>query len=192
MKAIPEDDIIRQLQEPQTQRKAFEQVVNQFGQALYWQIRRMVGSHDDADDVLQNTFVKAWLHISSFRGDAKLSTWLHKIAYNETLTFLARQPDTVSIDDDTGRGGDDDDASALTLADTLQSDPDFDGDRTEALLQAAIAALPAKQKAVFTMKYYDEMKYEDMAQVTGTSVGALKASYHIAAKKIEDFVRRQQ
>lgn len=190
MKAVPEEHIIRQLQDPRTQRKAFEQVVNQFGQSLYWQIRRMVGSHDDADDVLQNTFVKVWLHLASFRGDAKLSTWLHKIAYNETLTFLSRQPDTVSIDDDTGRGGADDDSSALTLADTLQSASDFDGDRTEALLQAAIAALPAKQKAVFTMKYYDEMKYEDMAQVTGTSVGALKASYHIASKKIEDFVRR--
>lgn len=191
MKAIPEDDIIRQLQDPLTRRKAFEQVVSRFGQSLYWQIRRMVGSHDDADDVLQNTFVKAWLHIESFRGESRLSTWLHKIAYNETLTFLARQPLTVSIDQEAD-AADSDDSTALTLADTLQSDPDFDGDRTEALLQAAIASLPAKQKAVFTMKYYDDMKYEEMAQVTGTSVGGLKASYHIAVKKIEDFLARQQ
>lgn len=189
--AFDEDSIVAQLHDSRTQRTAFEKVVRQYGQSLYWQIRRMVTAHEDADDVLQNTFVKAWVNIGTFRGESKLSTWLRRIAYNETLTFLSKQTQTVSLDMD-NNDETDDDSGTLTLANTLQSDAYFDGDRAEALLQAAIAMLPAKQKAVFNMKYYEEMKYEDMAEVTGTSVGALKASYHLAVKKIEDFMHRQE
>ncbi len=186
MKQVNEAELISRLRDPQTQRRAFEDVVNLYGQSLYWQIRRMVTYHDDADDVLQNTFVKAWSSLQTFRGDSKLQTWLFRIAYNEALTFLSHQHETVSLDT-SPLGDDDDEGNTLTLANTLQSDPYFDGDETEALLQAAIASLPAKQRAVFTMKYFQEMKYEDMSDITGTSVGALKASYHLAVKKIEDF-----
>lgn len=174
-----ESEIVSQLQNPDTQRKAFEAIVNQFGRTLYWQIRRMVIEHDDADDILQNTFIKAWTNIGSFKGNSKVSTWLYKIAYNESLTFLAHKRESISIEQsDTG------------LAERLESDPYFDGDETQVLLQKAIATLPDKQKAVFNMKYFQEMKYEDMSQIFGTSVGALKASYHLAVKKIEDFFSR--
>jgi len=191
MKTFDEAHAVAQLQDPRTRRAAFAQVVGQFGQSLYWQIRRMVTYHDDADDILQNTFIKAWTNIESFRGESKLNTWLHKIAYNETLTFLSRRSPTLSLDtnNDEGRG---DDSSTLTLADSLQGDSYFDGDKAEALLQAAIATLPPKQRAVFNMKYYEDMKYEEISRVTGTSVGALKASFHLAAKKIEEFVRRNE
>ena len=171
-----EKEIIKQLQNPTTQSKAFEAVVNEFSQSLYWQIRHLVTFHDDADDVLQNTFIKAWTNIGSFRGDSKLSTWLYKIAYHESLTFLEHKRTTVSIDDlDAG------------VANQLEGDPYFDGDDTEKMLQQALETLPAKQKAVFTMKYFEEKKYEEIAEITGTSVGALKASYHIAVEKISNF-----
>lgn len=185
MKQLDEQHIIKQIHNPDTVRAAFTQIVDAYGQTLYWQIRRMVQSHDDADDILQNTFIKAWSNIQSFRGDSKLATWLHRIAYNETITFINNQRSTVSLDESLKATDDDD--SALTLANTLQSDPYFDGDATEAQLQAAIASLPEKQRAVFIMKYYQEMRYEDIAAITSTTVGALKASYHIAVKKIEDF-----
>lgn len=192
METTNEQDIISQLRNPSQRRAAFAKVVSQYSQPLYWQIRRMVTWHDDADDVLQNTFLKAWMGIENFRGEARLSTWLHRIAYNETLTFLSRQHETISLDTSIGDDNETDDDATLTLAGTLESDPYFDGDEAEALLQAAVASLPAKQRAVFTMKYFDEMKYEDMAEVTGTSVGGLKASYHLAVKKIEDFFHRRE
>ena len=176
-----EKDITTRLCDPSTRRKAFEDMVNTFSSRLYWQIRRMVTYHDDADDVLQNTFIKAWNGIENFRGDSKLSTWLYKIAYNETLTFLSKQHDTVSIDGTT----DFDEENSTNIL-------NFDGDRTMQLLQAAIAGLPAKQRSVFTMKYFEDMKYEEMSDVTGTSVGALKASYHLAVKKIEEFINNQE
>ena len=192
METSNEQEIIRELRNPSQRRAAFAKVVSTYSQPLYWQIRRMVTWHDDADDVLQNTFLKAWMGIDNFRGESRLSTWLHRIAYNETLTFLSRQHETISLDTAIGDDNDVDDDASLTLAGTLESDPYFDGDEAEALLQAAVASLPAKQRAVFTMKYFDEMKYEDIAEVTGTSVGALKASYHLAVKKIEDFFHRRE
>lgn len=177
MKGIDEHTIIRQLQDESTRNAAFTTLVNTFKEPLYWQIRRMVMSHDDTDDILQNTFIKAWNGIASFRGDSKLSTWLYRIATNETLNFLERQRHTsVSLDEEESH-----------LADTLQSDPYFDGDETQLQLQQAIDRLPAKQRQVFTLKYYQEMKYEDMSDILDTSVGALKASYHHAVKKICDF-----
>ena len=177
MKDLDEKDIVRRLQDDDTRNAAFTDIVNAYKESLYWQIRRMVLNHDDADDILQNTFIKAWNGIATFRGESKLGTWLYRIATNETLNFLERQRHTTSSLDA-------DDGYAASL---LQSDPYFDGDQTQLQLQQAIEQLPAKQRQVFTLKYYDEMKYEDMSLVLGTSVGALKASYHHAVRKICDF-----
>lgn len=152
-------------------------MIHEYQEVLYWQIRRLVISHDDADDVLQNTFLKAWMALDDFRADSKISTWLFRIAINESLSFLEkkkRSTDLISGTDD-------------FLANQLQADSYFDGDETQRLLQKAIAQLPDKQKAVFNLKYFQEMKYEDMSQVLNTSIGALKASYHHAVKKISDF-----
>ena len=151
-----------------------------YSQPLYLQIRRLVQWHDDADDVLQNTFMKAWSAIASFRGESRLSTWLYRIALNEALTFLTRTKTADSLDDA------DDSATR-----SLQSDPYFDGDELQARLQEAISLLPPKQRVVFNMKYFDEMKYEEMSDILGTSVGALKASYHLAVKKIEAYFREK-
>ena len=175
MSSFNEQDIVNRLRQPDQREQAFTLLVDQYKEQLYWQIRRMVLSHDDTDDILQNTFIKAWTGLDSFRGEARLSTWLFRIANNETLNFLSRQRQTTSIDDE------------AAVAARLQSDPYFDGDETEAQLQAAIATLPEKQRQVFNLKYFDEMKYEDMSELLGTSIGALKASYHHAVKKVSDF-----
>lgn len=181
MQQYIEEEIVKQLRDPAQQRDAFAQVVNFYGEKLYWQIRKMVLSHDDANDLLQNTFLKAWTNIDYFRGEAKLSTWLYKIAVNECLTFLSRQraQNNVSIDD-----------TDVFLLERLKGDDYFDGDAAQMKLQEAILTLPEKQRAVFNMKYFDEMKYEEMSEIFGTSVGALKASYHHAVKKVEEFLTK--
>ena len=171
-----EEETLKRLQDPATQNKAFEEIVNHYSQPLYWQIRRLVIDHDDADDVLQNTFIKAWTNISAFRGESKLSTWLYKIAYNESLTFLNHKKEQMSLDEE-----------GSMVTETLESDTYIDGDETQLMLEKAIQQLPDKQRAVFNMKYFEEMKYEDISKITGTSVGALKASFHIAVKKIEEY-----
>ena len=177
MSQYDEKTILQQLQDDSTRAAAFTMMVDQYKEQLYWQIRRIVLVHDDADDILQNTFIKAWMGLDSFRNESKISTWLYRIATNETLNFLERQRrNTVNLED-----------QEITLANTLQSDPYFDGDETQIQLQKAIESLPAKQRQVFTLKYYQEMKYEEMSEILGTSVGALKASYHHAVKKITDF-----
>ena len=170
--------IITQLHSPDTVNAAFAKVMEHYTQLLYWQIRRMVIDHDDANDVLQNTFIKAWTNIHNFRGDAKLSTWLYKIAVNESITFINKKKaqNNISLDDD-----------ATFLTNSLEADKYFDGDQAQIKLQKAIATLPDKQRLVFNMRYYDDMKYEDISEILGTSVGALKASYHHAVKKIESF-----
>lgn len=180
MNRIDEKEIIYRLQDPSTQRKAFEEVVRAYGEQLYWQIRRMVFSHDDANDLLQNTFMKAWDNLDCFRGEARLSTWLYRIALNECLTFLKKEESQahVSIDD-----------PEADIAHKLESDPYFSGNRTQILFQQALATLPEKQRIVFNLKYFQEMTYEEIADITGTSTGALKASYHHAVKKIENFLR---
>ncbi len=166
------------LQDEETRKAGFEMIVREYSEQLYWQIRRMVLSHDDANDILQNTFVKAWVNIDYFRADAKLSTWLYRIALNECLTFLNKQRATsvVAIDD-----------PEATVVQKLESDPYFSGDEVQLLLQKALTSLPEKQRMVFNLKYYQEMKYEEISEILGTSVGALKASYHHAVKKIERY-----
>lgn len=145
---------------------------------LYRQIRRMVQSHEDANDLLQNTFLKAWQNIDNFRGDAKLSTWLYKIAVNESLTHLEKERKRL------GLSLDDEESHVVNL---IEADTDIDGDELAQQLRKVIASLPEKQRLVFNMRYYDDMKYEQMSEILGTSVGALKASYHLAVKKIEQF-----
>ena len=181
MNTYNEEEVIVRLQDPKTQRTAFGEVVKAYSEQLYWQIRRMVLSHDDANDLLQNTFVKAWSNLHYFRGEAKLSTWLYRIALNECLNFLNKQraQNQLSIDE----------AEAAAL-NKLESDPYFDGDQTQLLFEKAIQKLPEKQRMVFNLKYFQEMKYEEISEILGTSVGALKASYHNAVKKIEDFLNQ--
>lgn len=179
MNSYSEREVLALLQEESTQKKGFEMIVAEYSEQLYWQIRRMVLSHDDANDILQNTFIKAWINIDYFRAEAKLSTWLYRIALNECLTFLNKQraTNTVDIDD-----------PEVMVDQKLESDPYFSGDHIELLLQKALLSLPEKQRLVFNLKYYQEMKYEEMSNILGTSVGALKASYHHAVKKIEKFL----
>lgn len=175
-------DLEERLRDPSRAREAFGEAIRAYTEPLYWQIRRLVDNHDDANDLLQNTFMKAWQSLENFRGDARLSTWLHKIAINESLTFLEREKrrQTFSLDDPESS------ASARIEADTM-----IDGDALALKLRKAVAMLPEKQRLVFNMRYFDEMKYEDISEIVGTSVGALKASYHHAVKKIEDFLREE-
>ncbi len=177
-----EDEIKQLLQSPSTAERGFSMAVRKYSEQLYWQIRRMVTNHDDANDVLQNTFMKAWVNIGSFRGDSMLSTWMYRIAVNECLAFLnKRKSDNVSLDDE-------DCYEVLSL----ESDDYFDGDEAQELLQNAVNSLPPKQRIVFTMKYFEERKYEEMSEILETSVGALKASFHHAVKKIEGFIEEHE
>ncbi|MFV0539100.1 MAG: RNA polymerase sigma factor [Dysgonomonas sp.] len=174
-----ENKLIAELADPKMQQAAFSELVKEFSEPLYWQIRKIVLSHDDANDVLQNTFIKIWTSIENFRGDSKLSTWLYRIAINEAITFLNKQKtaNNISIDD-----------ADTYLVSRLEGDEYFDGDEAQLKLQKAILTLPEKQRIVFNLKYFDEMKYEEMSEILETSVGALKASYHHAVKKIEEFL----
>ena len=175
-----EKEIIALLQDSARQREAFECIVKEYSEQLYWQIRRMVLSHDDANDLLQNTFIKAWTNIDYFRGDAKISTWLYRIALNECLTFMSKQRATtqLSIED-----------VQAEMLEKMETDPYFDGDETQKIFLKAVHALPEKQQMVFNLKYFKEMKYEEISEILGTSIGALKASYHHAIKKIEHFLK---
>ena len=174
-----EKEVIALLQEPGREREAFGMIVRQYSEQLYWQIRRMVLTHEDANDILQNTFIKAWTNIEYFRGEAKMSTWLYRIAFNESLTFLNKQRanNHLSIDD-----------ADAEMLNRLETDNYFDGDTIQKLFLKAILALPEKQRIIFNIKYFKEMKYEEISEIMGTSVGALKASYHHAVKKIHAFL----
>jgi RNA polymerase sigma-70 factor (ECF subfamily) len=174
-----DNEILALFREPATKEKAFNMLVKKFQERLYWHIRRMVVDHDDANDVMQNVFIRVWNALANFREDAQLYTWLYRIATNECLTFLEQQKKkaTISINDlESG------------LSNKIRADKDFDSNKLEWKLQLAIQQLPDKQRVVFTLRYYDEMPYEEMSQVLETSAGALKASYHHAVKKIEDFI----
>lgn len=172
-----ERELVKRLKNPATAREAFNTLMRLYGESIYWQIRKLVVNHDDANDILQNTFLKAWNNIDNFRGDARLTTWLYKIAVNESINHLNRERSRRNINADS--------ESAEFLTERLEADPYFDGNDVQLRLQKAIAALPDKQRLVFNMRYFDEMKYEKMSEILGTSVGALKASYHHAVKKIE-------
>lgn len=186
MQLSDEQHLINELKAPETRRAAFNRLVKEYSPLMYAQIRRMVNGHEDADDILQNALVKVWGGLDKFRGDARLATWLYRIAYNETVTYMSTGHAVLSIDAPLNNARDPEEEK-LTVASRLMADPYFDGDETEAQLQEAIATLPPKQRAVFNMKYYDDMKYEDMSLVLETSVGALKASFHHAVKKITAF-----
>lgn len=182
MSPLDESEVIRLLASPEGRQEVFPVIVDQYSQPLYWKIRSIVLAHDDADDVLQNTFLKAWKSLPAFQGKARLSTWLYRIAINESLDFLRHQKTATLASAD----------ADLAVANRLLADEYFDGDRSQALLQEAIATLPDVQRTVFTLRYYDEMKYSEMSEVLGTSEGSLKASYHIAVQKITDYVKRHE
>ncbi len=166
------------LQNPDTRRAAFSRLVSAYQEQLYWQIRKLVINHDDTSDVLQNTFLKIWQNLDSFRGDSKLSTWMYTIAHNEAISFLTKMQAEreVTLDDPEGY-----------MQNQIEGDKYFDGDETQKHLLEAIATLPARQRQVFNMRYYDEMPYEEISSILGTSVGALKASYHFAVERISAY-----
>jgi len=172
--------IISKFADERTREEAFGHLLKKYQQKIYWIVRRMVISHDDADDVVQDVFVKVWRNLGKFREDAQLYTWLYRVATNECITFLnkKKQRQGISLDDE-GSGG--------YLADTLAAGSYFSGDAAQMKLQQAILTLPEKQRLVFNMKYFEGLKYEEMSAILGTSIGALKASYHLAVKKIERF-----
>ncbi|MBC8034569.1 MAG: sigma-70 family RNA polymerase sigma factor [Chitinophagaceae bacterium] len=172
-------DLLLQFHDPKTKEAGYTAIIRKYQEKLYWHIRRMVVDHDDANDVLQNTFIKVWKGLDHFREDAQLYTWLYRIATNECLSFLEQKKKKSSVS-----FGDVESA----LSNTIKADKHFDPQKLEWKLQLAIQKLPDKQRVVFSLRYYDEMPYEEMSRVLDTSEGALKASYHHAVKKIEDFI----
>lgn len=171
---------ITQLQNPSTKEVAFKELLSLYKERLYWHIRKIVISHDDADDVLQNTFIKVFKNIHTFRKDSKLYSWMYRIATNEAITFINKRAKEKNVDISEHQ---------QQLVSSLDSDHWFSGDEITLILQKAITTLPQKQQLVFNMKYFEEMKYSQISDILGTSIGALKASYHIAAKKIEQFIK---
>ena len=178
---IAEETLVHQLKRTDTQAKAFEVLIDTYKERLYWHIRRIVLNHDDADDVLQNTFVKVFRNIDSFKGDSKLYSWIYRIATNESLSFLKAKSKKLGIHNT---------ELYERMANNLQADVYFEGDEIQLKLQKAIATLPEKQKLVFNMRYFEELKYEEISKILETSVGGLKASYHLAFKKIERFLKK--
>ena len=172
-------EIIERIKVPGDEEIAFNQLVSKYQERLYWHIRKIVIDHEDCDDVLQNTMIKVWRSMSDFRADSSLYTWLYRIATNEALSFLKQKKRRTFAPWEEVEN---------KMSETLESDPWFNGNDIQLKLQQAILKLPEKQRLVFNMKYFDGMKYEDMAEVLGTSVGALKASYHHAVKKIENML----
>ena len=176
----PDDkELLFQFREPATKERAFTAIIKKYQEKLYWHVRRLVVDHDDANDVLQNMFIKVWNALEKFREDSQLYTWLYRIATNECLTFLEQQKKRSSVSLNDVENG---------LSNKLKSDTGFDANKHEWKLQLGIQKLPEKQRLVFNLRYYDEMPYEEMSRVLETSEGALKASYHHAAKKIEEFI----
>jgi len=174
-----EQEFIRRLLDPKTQEQAFRQLVAEYRRPLYRHIRNMVLDHDDTDDILQNVFIKVFRHLDGFKGESKLFSWMYRIATNEAISFLKQKA---------RRGGQTNLELQARLVENLRTDTWFDGDQAKLKLQEAVSLLPQKQQLVFKMRYFEEIKYEEMSEILGTSVGALKASYHHAVKKIEDFM----
>jgi RNA polymerase sigma factor (sigma-70 family) len=178
--AASDTELLIQFREPATKERAYTAIIKKYQEKLYWHIRRMVVDHDDANDVLQNVFIRVWKGLENFREDSQLYTWLYRIGTNECLTFLEQQKKrtTVSLSDvESG------------LSNKIKADQNFDANKLEWKLQLGIQQLPEKQRVVFSLRYYDEMPYEEMSRVLETSEGALKASYHHAVKKIEDYIK---
>ena len=178
-KFLDDKELLLLFRETVTKEKAFTQIIKKYQEKLYWHIRRMVIEHEDANDVLQNMFIKVWKGLDNFREDSQLFTWLYRIATNECLTFIEQQKKRTSVSISNEESG---------LSNRLKADKDFDANKIEWKLQLAMQQLPDKQRTVFNLRYYDEMPYEEMSRVLETSEGALKASYHHAVKKIEDFI----
>jgi len=176
---IEETQLIVELKDPLTQQQAFTTLMSLYKERLYWHIRKMVISHDDADDVLQNTFIKVYRNINNFKAESKIYSWMYRIATNESISFINKRAKQQGIDVNDLQ---------YKMVEKLEADVYFDGDHIQLELQKAIAKLPQKQQLVFNMKYFDNMKYQDISEVLETSVGALKASYHHAVKKIEKFL----
>jgi len=172
---------IAQLINPKTQNEAFKKQMYEYQKPLYYHIRNIVLNHDDADDVLQNTFIKVFSNIQNFKGESKLFSWIYRIATNESLTFIEQRARKQGISNE---------ELQQKSINKLESDVYFEGDIIQLKLQKAIASLPEKQQLVFKMKYFEEMKYENMSEILDTSVGALKASYHHAVKKIEEYLKK--
>lgn len=180
---MSDEEILSLMQEQRTQEQGFRLLMQQYQERLYWHIRRMVIEHEDANDVLQNCLVKAFRGIQQFEGKSSLFTWLYRIATNESLTFLSQKKrrTTNSIDDED-----------TNLGNRLHADEFFDGDALQIRLKKALNLLPEKQRIVFNLRYYEEMSYQDMSEVLSTSVGALKASFHHAVKKIETYFKEHE
>ena len=173
-------ELLIQFRKPETKESAYTTLIRKYQEKLYWHIRRMVVDHDDANDVLQNVFIRVWNGLENFREDAQLYTWLYRIATNESLTFLEGQKKRAAVSLSDVESG---------LSNKIRADKHFDANKLEWKLQLAIQLLPEKQRIVFSLRYYDEMPYEEMSRVLETSEGALKASYHHAVKKIEDYIK---
>lgn len=180
---IAEETLIENLKQKDTRAKAFEVLINTYKERLYWHIRRIVLSHDDTDDVLQNTFIKIFRNIDNFKGDSKLYSWMYRIATNEALTFLKVKSKKLGVSNY---------ELQERMVDNLQADVYFEGDEIQLKLQKAIALLPEKQKLVFNMKYFEELKYDEISEILETSIGGLKASYHLAVKKIEASLKGEE
>ncbi len=180
---IDEIALVEELQNIQTKEKAFRILIKEYKERLYWHIRRIVISHDDADDVLQNTFIKVFKGIDNFKQDSKLYSWMYRIATNESITFINKRTRERNIDITEMK---------QKLVSNLQSDKWFSGNDIELILQEAVATLPEKQQLVFNMKYFDHMKYQEISEILGTTVGGLKASYFHAVKKIENYIKKNQ
>jgi RNA polymerase sigma-70 factor (ECF subfamily) len=174
-----DNELLILFRSPETKEKAFTQIVKKYQERLYWHIRRLVVGHDNANDVLQNVFIRVWKGLENFREDSQLYTWLYRIATNESLSFLDQQKKKSSVSLSDVESG---------LSNKVMAEEHFDASKMEWKLQLAIQQLPEKQRVVFTLRYYDEMPYEEMSQVLETSEGALKASYHHAVKKIEEYI----
>ncbi len=172
-------ELLHQFKQPENKERAYTAIIKKYQEKLYWHIRRMVVEHEDANDILQNMFIKVWNSLENFREDSQLYTWLYRIATNESLTFLEQLKRRSAV-----RLSDVEDG----LSNKIKADENFDGNKVEWKLQLAMQKLPEKQRIVFNLRYYDEMPYEEMSRILETSEGALKASYHHAAKKIEDYL----
>jgi RNA polymerase sigma factor (sigma-70 family) len=180
MEHYSDDKLLTMFRDESSRNYAYNLIVRKYQERVYWHIRRILINHEDADDVTQNTLIKAWKGLHKFKEESQLYTWLYRIATNESITFLNKKKKRffVSIND-----------IEHELSQSLESDDQYSGDEIQLTLQKAILTLPEKQRLVFNMRYYDEMKYDEIAEVLGTSVGALKASYHHAVKKIENYIK---